>query len=253
MADYFQQCASANAVSVPDNYGGYQQPHSGVAYAGLTVWLGAEYREYIETPLTSTLVQNNCYHFEMYINQPNHYPLNNSDDIQVYFSDTIVNGVGNALTLPFVPQISNSIGNFPDTVNWTLVSANYIATGGENYLIIGNFKNDSNTNVIGTVPPIVVFFFVDDVSLTECTTGLNDLIENNISLYPNPFSNQLAFTLANNETTTVSLYNLFGQQVLHQTFTNSTTLNTEQLVSGIYFYELRDSKGAVKTGKVVKE
>lgn len=73
------------------------------------------------------------------------------------------------------------------------------------------------------------------------------------TLFPNPFTTQLTFSLTNNEQTTVSLYNLFGQQILRQTFTNSTTLNTEQLISGIYFYELRNHKGVVKTGKVVRE
>ncbi len=72
-------------------------------------------------------------------------------------------------------------------------------------------------------------------------------------LYPNPFSTQLTFSLADNEPTTVLLYNFLGQQVLQQTFTNSTTVNTAQLADGIYFYELRSNKGALKTGRVVKQ
>jgi len=74
-----------------------------------------------------------------------------------------------------------------------------------------------------------------------------------VTLFPNPFSTQLTFSLADNLPTTVSLYNFLGQQVLQQTFTNSTTINTEQLADGIYFYELRNSKGTLKTGKVVKQ
>lgn len=77
--------------------------------------------------------------------------------------------------------------------------------------------------------------------------------QNKLIVSPNPFSNQLTFALSDNEQTTVSIYNLFGQQVLQQAFTNSTTLNTEQLTSGIYFYELRNHTGVIKSGKVLRE
>jgi len=40
---------------------------------------------------------------------------------------------------------------------------------------------------------------------------------------------------------------------LQQAFTSSTELNTEQLADGIYFYEIRNSKGTLTTGKVVKQ
>ncbi|HOZ82009.1 MAG TPA: T9SS type A sorting domain-containing protein [Bacteroidia bacterium] len=74
-----------------------------------------------------------------------------------------------------------------------------------------------------------------------------------VSLYPNPFSSQLTFSLASNEKTTASLYNFVGQRVLQQTFSNSTTINTEQLPEGIYYYALHNYKGVFKTGKVIKQ
>ena len=73
-----------------------------------------------------------------------------------------------------------------------------------------------------------------------------------VSLFPNPFSTQLTFSAADNEQTSISLYNFLGQKVLQQTFTNNTTINTEQLAEGIYIYELRNEAGTVTTGKVVK-
>jgi ligand-binding sensor domain-containing protein len=72
-------------------------------------------------------------------------------------------------------------------------------------------------------------------------------------IFPNPFSNQLTFFLADNELTMISIYDFLGQQILQQSFKNSITINTEQLAQGIYFYELRNSKGTLKTGKVVKQ
>jgi hypothetical protein len=72
-----------------------------------------------------------------------------------------------------------------------------------------------------------------------------------ILVYPSPFSNQITFSY--NEQATVSLYDFLGRQIIQQTFTNSTTINTEQLTSGIYFYRLKNYKGTLKTGKVVKQ
>lgn len=88
--------------------------------------------------------------------------------------------------------------------------------------------------------------------------GINNRVEDvtqgiAITALPNPFSTQLTFSLADNVPTTVSLYNFLGQQVLQRPFTNSTTINTDQLADGIYFYELRSSKGTLKTGKLVKQ
>ena len=84
-------------------------------------------------------------------------------------------------------------------------------------------------------------------------TNLNEQHSTAANIFPNPFFNQLTFALADNEQATVSLYNFLGQQVLQQTFTNSTTISTEQLADGIYFYELKINKGTLKTGKVEKQ
>lgn len=72
-------------------------------------------------------------------------------------------------------------------------------------------------------------------------------------VFPNPFSNQLIVSHSDNGQATLSLYNFLGQQFLQQALVNSTTINTEQLSNGIYFYELRNNKGVIKTGKVVKQ
>jgi Secretion system C-terminal sorting domain len=96
--------------------------------------------------------------------------------------------------------------------------------------------------------------YVDNLSFDNLITGIPVLNENvNVSAYPSPFSHEITFTLSNNEQTTVSLYNILGQPVLQQTFTNTTTLNSEHLSNGIYFYELSNSKGTLKTGKLVKQ
>ena len=125
---------------------------------------------------------------------------------------------------------------------------------------IGNFYNDVQTTTASVSGGLSQFayYYIDDVSVSAGTTncnialGLQEQKNVYVSLFPNPFFNQITFSFAVNEPATVSLYSFLGQQILQQTFTNSTTINTEQLADGIYFYELQNDKGTIKTGKVIK-
>ncbi len=73
------------------------------------------------------------------------------------------------------------------------------------------------------------------------------------AIFPNPFTTHLSIVLSDNGLATLSLYDILGRQKLHHTITNSTTINTEQLDAGIYFYELITLEGELKTGKVVRQ
>ena len=169
--DYFNPCTSVMNVSVPHNVQGFQYAHGGDSYVGITLWemQGSIFREYIEVQIDTALVANKCYHFQMYCNHANRCTYTVSS-IGAYFSDTLISGISGVSNLLFTPQIENDSANYLDTLSWTLVSGNYAAHGGENYIIIGNFKNDSNTVAIfdngnGLFP--YVYSYIDDVSLIE--------------------------------------------------------------------------------------
>lgn len=83
--------------------------------------------------------------------------------------------------------------------------------------------------------------------------GITDPTSLATNFYPNPFTDQITFTNSKNEQTTVLLYDFLGRQCLYQTFTNSTVLKTEILSNGIYFYEIRNAKGVLKTGTLLKQ
>ena len=86
------------------------------------------------------------------------------------------------------------------------------------------------------------------------TTGIieNTFIANQVSLYPNPFTNILNVILKENEDAEIILYDLAARKMLHQKFTNSILLNTEKLAKGLYIYEIRCKNGNCIKGKVVK-
>ncbi len=85
-------------------------------------------------------------------------------------------------------------------------------------------------------------------------TGVDDqTVAKNIKVFPNPFFDELTFQFANNDLTTVYIYDLLGNHILHQTFTNSTTINTILLKESIYFFELKSNNGKSITGKIIKK
>ena len=233
--DYYNQCGTGTQ-NVPYTGYGFQHAHSGVGFGALIqIWYQyPNYREYIESPILSTtnsLEANHCYHFEMYINLAN-VCLYSSHNIGVYFSDSIINDSLLSTHLLFIPQIINPPGNLADTLNWTLVSGNYTAHGGESYLIIGNFDNTSSTTVDSLPFGVVGYPWarvnIDDVSLTpiSCTVGITEQNESTLTIYPNPVIDELNVKVNNYEPTEIILYDLSSRKLLQQTFTNTTTKKT---------------------------
>jgi hypothetical protein len=160
-----------------------------------------------------------------------------TDAMQAYFSDTLVSGIQDYLPLPFIPQITNSNGQLTNTIGWTLVSGNFTATGGENYLIIGNFKNDANTvtqpSASGSWQE--AYYYIDEVSLTTCT-GIENPDENAaISIYPNPVTNELHVVTGSNTPSEIILYDAVSGTLLQQSFMNSISINTEPLAKVFIF------------------
>jgi hypothetical protein len=255
--DYFNQCTSSPEVGIPNNWAGFQQAKSGVAYCGIGVYVQPphplNYRENLEVPLVSSLVANSCYYFEMYINLGDTCKYT-TDKIGVYFTDTLVTS-GNWENLPYTPQINNSTGNMPDTMNWILVNGTYTATGGESYIVIGNFNSDINTDsmVVNFNGAHHAYVYIDDVSLTLCT-GINSRDNSTgINVYPNPAIDKLIITAVNNDLLEIILQDMSSRKILQQKFINAISINTAQFAKGIYLYEVRNKNGVVKKGKVVKD
>ncbi|MBK6888501.1 MAG: T9SS type A sorting domain-containing protein [Sphingobacteriales bacterium] len=90
--------------------------------------------------------------------------------------------------------------------------------------------------------------------IKDLTTGINEgnghLLFN---VYPHPVTDILYVTVRNTEPSEIMLYDIFARQILQQTFTNSTTIKTEQLADGIYFYKLRNSDDKIESGKIIKQ
>ena len=90
-------------------------------------------------------------------------------------------------------------------------------------------------------------------AVTLLTNVLSKSENKELSLFPNPFEDKINVTLKENEPTEIILYDLSSRKLLQQTFTNTTTINTEQLAKGMYLYMVRNKNAIIKNGKVIKE
>ena len=256
--DYFNSCSPTFYFSVPANDGGFQYPPSPDCSAYMGLFTYPVTREYLGIQLSSPLTVGQRYFASFKV-------------VLLDSQYTASNNIGMLFTTQLSPQgVQDTIKNFSqiksndlisDTMNWTTVFGSFIADSAYTSIQIGNFYDDSNTIV---TKYSTSYYFVDDVCVSTdslfcknylfvCNVGIQETQSVDVSLFPNPFSTQLTFSLADNEQITISLFNFLGQQVLRQTFTNSTTINTAQLADGIYFYALRSNKGTLKTGKLVKQ
>jgi hypothetical protein len=85
--------------------------------------------------------------------------------------------------------------------------------------------------------------------------GLNELTssESQISVFPNPFTNEISFSTTGNEPYEVIIYDITSKRILQKKFTSIAALNTSTLSKGIYMYEVKGKNCIQKKGKIIKE
>lgn len=168
--DYYNICDTTSIWGgVPDNFPGYQYAKTGVAYAGINVSFNngqSNGREYLEIKLNDSLINGRKYCAQFYISLADTCQ-NAIDAIGIYFSlDSLLYNGSTYQYIPAIPQVSNTQGNIISAKeNWTLISGEFIANGGETFITIGNFFPDSLTNADTTG---LAYYYIDDVSVYLC-------------------------------------------------------------------------------------
>lgn len=191
----------------------------------------------------------------------------NANQTQLQFDTTVIGGtktksiiIHNDGSIPLnisvaasdTFQVSTSNNWFSSNINFTLAA-----------------QRDSVVNV--RFSPMDTLFYQDTLVISTDSVnsiyialngfGINNLIgidkienNNSISLFPNPFAESVdIFVMNNQDQLEFVLYDLLSRKLLQQKFTNSISLNTQQLAKGIYIYEVRDRNGLCKKGKAVKD
>ena len=164
--------------TIYEPWGGNTPPpaRTGLGLAGIsTRSTSSEYREYIQTPLSTPLIAGHTYYAEMYLRNPvvgagGSYNTCGTDEMGMYFSTTKVrNPIISVLS--YTPQVKASAPVI-DAANWVQVSGTFVATGCENYLIIGDFWNNLNTTWAGTCNATSgIYYWIDDILVQDLTGG----------------------------------------------------------------------------------
>lgn len=261
--DYFNSCASSTVVGIPSNFFGFQTPASGNAYMGLWAYDSgtSNFREFIAAKLTNTLSIGQKYFLKITISNAEGYDSNcGIDKVGMRFSS-----VKHLTSAP--PPINNFAHLYfntimADTLNWKYVFKSFIADSNYQYIEIGNFFNDLNTNfqILKPRTANLAYYYIDDVALsTDSLEALNfnanstEVLEltneTKFTFYPNPTSNFI-YSNKNLNIYTLSIKNIFGEQI--DCFTqNDTSINFEKVPNGIYYLSIFHQSTLIKTEKII--
>ena len=170
-ADLLNTCTLGNLSNTP---------HTGSSNGLIALFYETcEYREYLQAPLNQVLVAGKCYQASMYM-QVQYTSRALIDSVGMYFSIGAplqgnpncalpANGVPGQGLISANPQVKNDASVDMTAYSWQLVTGTFIATGGEDYLTIGNFAPDVNLNpvYISPFPDKSAVYIFDDICLYE--------------------------------------------------------------------------------------
>jgi len=260
----YPEMTNTNAwlFGVPTNAIGCQTPKSGSGYAGAFFYSPGIspdfiYREYLAAPLLEPLIQDEIYLVRLYVSlaERSEWAIH---ALQLAFTNDSVTGPG-FLTLPITPQLSNTEGNFiSDKVDWTELSWEYNASGGERFLYIGNFQTNAEIELQYAIPDSIdplwhgdSYYYIDDVYVgTELLNTEKPVEEAQLLTWPNPTDGILNLRLNNSTARNVNIYSVDGKLLFERKYSNISSdlkLNVNTLSSGVYILSIQTfEKGLIQ-------
>ncbi len=175
----YNDSSHRSILGVPYNYHGFQFARTGNGYCEI----GADPLKMLVFPIYLPIVQGHCYNVRYYVSLADRNVCA-VDAIDGYFSTDSLRHQ-HILKDTIKPQFKNPFGIIDDTMNWTAITGQYIATGKERYFAIGNFYNarfnlyasacsvDTPRINFGTADQSYYLwdragYYIDDVAIWEC-------------------------------------------------------------------------------------
>lgn len=174
-ADLFNEYAKAEEFQVPKNQFGEADAMNGSSgYAGLMLYSekGVEPKDFIQIKLRTELEEEKvyCVKFHVMLAWMSKYACNN---LGVYLSEKGLSGddLSRDSLQPHVVHSQNRI--FSEQFEWEPICQTYIASGGEEYITIGNFGSLSETQTEKIKKPKGstgtqirgAYYYIDEVSV----------------------------------------------------------------------------------------
>lgn len=142
-------------------------------------------------------------------------------------------------------------GNLDPTESFHFVAKGYVDINVESYssFAVEDVDNDGNLDLFVGQDLGGIFHFEANPS---SSAGISEKINQMVSVYPNPFSNQVIVS-SENEIEYVILYDLNGRITHNQkVMSKKVTLETSELETGIYFAKIGLTNGQLVEKKIVK-
>jgi gliding motility-associated-like protein len=239
--DYYNSCS--NTFFVPSHFGDFQNAVTGIAYAGFYAFQGLfpNNYEYIQTQLLDSLKKDMtyCVSFYLSLSESSGYYTN---DIGLYFSDSVVTTSSNIILV--TPQLINTTTILSDKESWMKLSWQYIATGGERFITIGNFSNTSVSTALNTGGAPFSYYMIDNVYVGSCDTTSETFFIPNIFTPNNDGTNDEWIINNLPVNTHIQIYNRWGLEVAgsnipagQETYKwNGKTIAGKECYEGVYYY-----------------
>jgi outer membrane protein OmpA-like peptidoglycan-associated protein len=183
--DLYSTESKNEEYGVPDNKYGAEKARTGNNYAGVSFYgyRGRMPRTYLGTRLKNPLTEGReyCLKFHVSLADKSKYAANNL--AMLVTADSIVEpSEGN---LSFTPQIKSLTNKpFEQQFLWTPICGKYTAKGGEQFIIIGNFDTDEDTQLetlrlsreFSGRQSYDAYYFIDDVSVIPIDVMTDDCL-----------------------------------------------------------------------------
>ncbi|MEM7486507.1 MAG: SprB repeat-containing protein [Bacteroidota bacterium] len=165
-SDYSHLCS--------ENYNSTIVSATGAGHMGIFVRAGSsEYREYLQVRLLAPLCNGHTYEVKFKLADRD-YTQFNVDRIGAHFSLNAVSSPADGFNINVTPQVTTPAGQFINNENnWREFTMNFVNTGGgEEWLTIGNFFNNANTNTQNGSGFFGGYIYIDDVSVIDITPSV---------------------------------------------------------------------------------
>lgn len=245
-----------NSYPGPIGIKGSQMPRSGNVMVGLWLYTihGFNQRQYVQNELITPMISGKTYKVEFYVSLADSMEKS-INKIGAYLSVNPISATDSA-PLNYSPQVGAE-GFIDDMINWILISDTIVAQDDYAFLTIGNFYDDNSTDTLdnplssGAPGTYGAFYFLDDVIIEEInTTGIQDVKETGISIYPTRIINELNFEVT--QKSLVEIFDMSGRLVYSSSVNiGLTTVIMEGFQKGIYIVSVRNKDGYI-CRKVVK-
>lgn len=215
-------------------------------------------REYIQAPLTAPLQAGQGYCVSFWVLRSN-FQLS-VDRLGARFRTGALD-LNQTNPINETPQVQSPGGVQLTGTSWIQITGQFMASGGEDHILIGNFHNDANTNeqvANAGSTNVVAYYKIDDVSIVACAVGIEEeMSPGMIAVFPQPAAGHMNIRYPETwALTSLELLSLDGR-VVHALGevardNGNAVVDIAGISPGVYILSLRSATASVSRRVVVE-